>query len=555
MQQISTCMAKSFNERFYNPNRYLMTDTQISFSQTNSFSKLIVDYLAEDVAVQPFYQYRPTIDAIEQVIADKQKEAINRNTLSEAVWLQYESLENIPAQVSSNIHALNDKHTFCIVTAHQLNIFGGPLYLIYKIAQTISTCKQLKEKYPAYNFVPVYWLGSEDHDFEEINHIHLFNKKIEWTDKQGGATGAYSTQSILSALQELKSILGESSFADELMILMENAYHQETLTKASRYLANALFGKHGLVVIDGDDALLKRQFISILKDELLHQTSHQWVLQQNNKLENLGYKQQAYPREINLFYLSKNSRERIEYHLAENKYVVLNTSISFSREAILQELEQHPERFSPNVILRPLYQQKVLPALAYIGGGGELSYWLQLKTLFEQYSVCFPQLILRNSALLIHSATYKKIEKMHLSVLDFFQQTESLKKYYITQNTKEDLDITSFKLEVETTFIKLQELAKEIDPTLVGTVGAELQKSLQSMDNIQKRLVKSLKQKNETTLNQIEKIKMQLFPENTLQERIENFSAYYIKYGSAFIDDLVDIFDVYNKQFLLIQLP
>ena len=526
----------------------------IPFSETHLFSKLILDYISNDKKVKPFSNYDLSIDSIEQIIQDKKKENIDRKVLVETINKQYYKNCDASEKTQQNIQSLENYNTFCIVTAHQLNIFGGSLYYIYKIAQTISTCNHLKTKYPTYNFVPIYWLGSEDHDFEEINHIHLFNKKIEWNDKQGGATGEYSTQSILPLIEEIKTILGESEYANQLIEIYQKAYTLPTLTEATRYLVNTLFGEYGLVVVDGNDKALKKQFSEIIKDELLNQNSFKLVTEQLKQLEANDYKQQAFPREINLFYLSKNSRERIEYDAQTSQYSILNTQYHFSKEEILAELENHPERFSPNVILRPLFQQKILPSLAYIGGAGELSYWLQLKPIFELYKVNFPQLILRNSALLINENTSKKIDKLGFQIQDFFNDIDTLKKEFIAKNTEDDIDVSIYKNELEITFNKLQELTKNIDATLVNTVGAELQKSLQSIDSIQKRLMKSLKQKNETELNQIEKIKTQLFPQNNLQERVDNFSSYYAKHGQAFIDDLIANFDVYNKQFLLIEM-
>jgi uncharacterized protein YllA (UPF0747 family) len=143
-----------------------------------------------------------------------------------------------------------------------------------------------------------------------------------------------------------------------------------------------------------------------------------------------------------LFYLSKNSRERIEYDAQTSQYSILNTQYHFSKEEILAELENHPERFSPNVILRPLFQQKILPSLAYIGGAGELSYWLQLKPIFELYKVNFPQLILRNSALLINENTSKKIDKLGFQIQDFFNDIDTLKKEFIAKNTDDDIDVS-----------------------------------------------------------------------------------------------------------------
>ena len=531
-----------------------MNETQMLFSQTNYFSKLITDYISGVDSVVPFYEYALSPDKIEQIIEAKQAENIDRDVLSDTIAKQYKTIDFLSKHVEKNIETIKETNTFCIVTAHQLNIFGGPLYLIYKIAQTISTCNQLAQKYPSYNFVPVYWLGSEDHDFDEINHIQLFNKNIYWNDKQGGATGQYSTQSIVTAIAELKQILGNGEHALQLLNIFETAYQQQNLADATRYLMHKLFGAYGLLIIDGNDKIFKQQFIPEMQDDLLHQTPYKLVLEQNNKLETAGYKQQAFPRAINLFYLSKNIRERIEWNTTDNLYQVLNTTITFTKDEIIHELNTYPERFSPNVILRPLYQQKILPALAYIGGAGELSYWLQLKSLFTHYKIAYPQLLLRNSALLVNASIYKKIEKLKLNITDFFLQVDLLKMNFISNNSNEDIDVSKYKEEIETTFEKLKILTADIDGSLINTIGAELQKSLQSIDTIHKKLVKSLKQKNETELNQIEKIKTQLFPQNTLQERVENFSGYYSIYGISFIDDLINSFDVYVKQFLLIQL-
>ncbi len=530
---------------------------QIPFSQTHFFSKLILDYIDGKKEVADFYTYRPTLDVVEQLIEDKQKENIDRNALVNILKKQYDACANL-ALTDANIQqiqTLGDEQTFCVVTAHQLNIFGGPLYFIYKIAQTISTCNQLKIKFPQYHFVPIYWMGSEDHDFEEINHVHLYNKKIEWTDKQGGITGAYQPSSITACIDELETILGAKPFTSEIIDIIRKAYTQPTLALATRYLVHKLFGEYGLVIVDGNDAALKTLISSVIEDELLHQNSIQLVTQQLQALESKGYKQQAFPRKINLFYISQNSRERIEWNATSDTYNVLNTTISFSQKYILDELKNFPERFSPNVILRPLYQQKVLPSIAYIGGAGELAYWLQLKLVFDFYKVQFPQLLLRNSALLYSNDTLQKIEKLNLSILDFFADIDAIKNRFATQQASDNLDVSDVKSTMQTAFEKLQTIAQNTDASLVNTVGAELQKTLQSVDALQKRFVKSLKQKNETELNRIEKIKSTLFPNQSLQERVENFSVYYAMYGPTFITDLIQDFDVYHKQFLLKTLP
>ena len=530
-----------------------METQNILFKSTGYFSNLILDYISSNNKVKEFYQYPISADAIPTIIADKQQEKIDRNLLVTTIKNQYASIA-ISDSVSHNINQLKEENTFCVVTAHQLNIFGGPLYYIYKIAQTIATCNQLKAKYPSYHFVPVYWLGSEDHDFEEINHINLYQKKIEWQDKQGGCTGNYSTESILPLIDELKTIIGKESFSETLIQLFTNAYQQNNLTKATGYLVNCLFEKHGLVIVDGNDKNFKNEFSAVITEELVQQPTIHLVQQQLAKLEALGYKQQAFPREINLFYIQERSRERITFNSEKQLYEVVNTNIVFTKDEILLEVQTNPERFSPNVILRPLMQQKILPSVAYIGGAGELSYWLQLKTVFEHYKVNFPQLLLRNSALLVNNAINKKIAKVGFTTQDFFQDTTLLKKNYITTNTEDNIHLDNYKQEIEKVFTALKDLTNKIDTTLVNTVGAEQQKSLQSIDVIQSKLLKSLKQKNEVALQQIDKIKEQLFPNNSLQERVENFSIYYAKYGNTFIENLIENFNVYELEFLLFDL-
>ncbi|HPW87360.1 MAG TPA: bacillithiol biosynthesis BshC, partial [Chitinophagales bacterium] len=242
-------------------------------------------------------------------------------------------------------------------------------------------------------------------------------------------------------------------------------------------------------------------------------------------------------------------RERIV--LEGNQYKVLNTDRVFSQEEILAELETHPERFSPNVILRPLFQQMMLPSVMYIGGGGEVSYWLQLRTLFAHFGTAFPQLMVRNSFMLVKEQQLARMEKLGLTIQDFFRDVEELKKAYIGQNADEDIDVSGYKQEVEAVFTRLQELAKSVDVTLGPVAGAEMQKALQSVEMIQKRMMKALKQKNETALNQIEKLKTQLFPQQSLQERVENFAPYFAQSGQSFIDAIIADTDLYQRQFII----
>jgi bacillithiol biosynthesis cysteine-adding enzyme BshC len=530
-----------------------MNIQNLTFAQTHTFSKLIIDYVNHAKKIERFAAYNHSIEAVEKIIEDKSKEKIDRKLLTETIVNQYKNITSSSPEglVWQNIRLFEQENTFCVVTAHQLNIFGGTLYYIYKIAQTISTCKLLKTKYPDYNFVPVYWMGSEDHDFEEINHINIYHKKLEWTDRQGGATGNYTTNTLDTLLDELNELIHNQPFGSALMQLFRQAYRQANLADATRFWLHHVFGEYGLVVVDGNDSTFKQQFSAIMEDDLLHHHALDLVTQTVEQLEADGYKMQAMPRAVNLFYIDKNIRERIEYDATTQQYRVLHTEKSFTKNELQEELKQHPEKFSPNVILRPLFQQKVLPGIAYIGGAGEISYWLQLKTTFEHYQVNFPQLIVRNSALLLNKHAKERMQKLNLQTEDLFDSVEDLKKNYI--NCRKNIFIDDEIKAIEMQFKSIQEKVQEIDAGLVAFVGAEAHKTLKSIENIEAKINKSLKQKNETALNQLEKLKAQLFPNNSLQERIENFSGYYADSGQAFIEQLIAVFNVYEKQFLVIE--
>lgn len=484
---------------------------KIPFSISNHLSPLVLDYLNEKKELKEFYSFSPKIESFNEAILNHK--ATNRNILVEELLKQNTGASD---SIIKNIKLLNEENTFTVTTGHQICLFTGPLYFIYKIISTINLTKELKQKYPNYNFVPVYWMATEDHDFEEINHINLFGNKISWQTNQAGAVGRFSLNDISTFIEEV-----ESKFSTPTTLLNTIVSHYKNATnlaQATRNLVNDLFKNEGLVTIDADSKELKRLAVPIFKEELLNQTSHKLISGTNKKLEDLGLKTQITPREINLFYLTDNLRERIEF--SDNKYQVLNTNISFSQEEILNELNNFPERFSPNVALRPVYQELILPNLANIGGPGETAYWLQLKNSFNHFGVDFPILVLRNSVLLINKNIDKKINKLNLSYSDIFTDEQELIKDYI----KEVSDVT-FEDEIKE-LEKVFELAKEkaikIDFSLEKTVIAELTKAQNSINMIQGKTIKAEKRNNEVAVNQITSIKENLFPNNSFQERVDN---------------------------------
>ena len=527
-----------------------MTTKWIDFKQVPQLSYKDVAYTVEKPEIMPFYNFRPGIESFKQAIEERQKHNVNRKLLVEILDEQYATFSKSIA-VNRNIQLLKQVNTFTIITAHQPSLFTGPLYYIYKIISTIHLCKKLAAQYPDYQFVPVFVTGGEDHDFEEVNYIHLFGKKLVWENEQKGSVGMMSTQSLEPVLEELKELVGNSELGKEIFQVIQSAYTQNKIySKATIQLVHELFKEFGLVVFNMNHKDLKKGFIPIIKEEMFNRPSKALVQATADELLKINFKPQAYPRDINFFYIRKNLRERIV--LEDNLYKVLNTDLAFTQEEMAQEIEQYPERFSPNVVMRPLFQQHTLPNLAYIGGGGEIAYWLERKTQFEHFGVFFPMLIRRNSVLWIDKSNYKKIKKLGLQTDELFSDADSVIRNYVERQSTQTLEISQEKEIIRKSFEQIAEKGKKIDPTLEKAILAEQTKQMKLLDQLESRLVRSEKQKHETALKQIRSLKEKLFPGNGLQERHDNLLGFYLKYGRRFFDVLLEHLDPLKKQFLVI---
>ncbi|MFM2368649.1 MAG: hypothetical protein RL619_949 [Bacteroidota bacterium] len=510
----------------------------ISYQNSGYFSPLMNDYLDQKTNLQSLYNRFPTLENFEGQILEKQANFDNtsRKTLVSVLQKQYLNIET-SALTKQNIDTLSNSNTFTVTTGHQLNLFSGPLYFLYKIISTINLTTELKAKYPTYHFVPIYWMATEDHDFEEINYFSFKGKKFHWNRESSGPVGRLSTEGLDEFLEIFVLEIGSSLNAKTIKELFEDSYiKHDNLADATRHLANALFGTYGLVILDADDQDLKRNFIPFIKEELLQQSSYSLVLETAKKLKE--YTIQVNPREINLFYIEDNLRERIIFE--NGKYKVNHSKIEFSETEILALLENHPEKFSPNVIMRPLYQEVILPNLCYIGGGGEIAYWLELKSFFNAVKVTFPILSLRNSVLLATEKQAKKVSKLDLTWTDLFSKQAHL----ITNKTKQlsefPIDLTNLKEQLQKQFEMLYEIANKTDKSFIGAVKAQEVKQTKGLENLEKRLLKAQKKKLNDILQRIADLQNELFPNQSLQERQTNFSEFYLENGINLIPSLVN---------------
>ena len=512
----------------------------------------MVDYIDQHASVKEFFNYPPTIQGIKKAIDDRKQFNYNRNVLVQELRKQYAAVA-IAEKTKNNIEALASKNTFTFTTAHQNNIFTGPLYFIYKILHTIRLAEYCKTNLPGYNFVPVFYIGSEDADLDELNHVYVGGEKLTWNTKQTGAVGRMKVdKELIRLIGLMEGQLSVLPFGNEIAGLMKECYKEgDTIQSSTFKIVNELFGEYGLVVLLPDNAELKKQMIPIFKDDLLNQTASGIVEKTAERLTHAGYKVQANPREINLFYLKNDSRERIEKK--NGQYSILNSQVSFTEKDIINELSEHPGRFSPNVILRGLYQEMILPNLAFIGGGGETAYWLQLKDLFNHYKIPFPMLVLRNSFLIIEKSWQERIAKLGFSIGDLFLSQEELLNRIVLNESKNEVKLNGSLSELEQLYESFKKQASAVDVTLEKHVEALKLRTVQRLQELEKKMLRAEKRKFADQQRQIQTIKEHLFPKNGLQERIDNISYYYAKWGREFIHLLYQQSLNLEQEFVILQ--
>lgn len=508
---------------------------------TGQFSPLFLDYIQQKDCIRPFYHLFPSLANFKNIIENRTFDPQHRNVLTQTLQSQYKGYD-LKDALRLNIERLAKNNTFTVTTGHQLNLFTGPLYFVYKIVSTINLAEQLKQAYPDYHFVPVYWMASEDHDFAEIDHFYFDGKNYSWKTNQKGAVGEFLLDDGMGAL------LKEAAFAPEFF---KKAYlEHKTLADAVRHYVNHLFGDKGLIVVDGNSPALKSLFREVIKDDLFRHSAHQLVNATTEKLEAMGYKSQIYPREINFFYLDKGIRERIEK--VGDKYKVLETDISFTSTEMAELIETSPERFSPNVVMRPLYQEFILPNLSYLGGPAEVAYWLQLKTMFEHYQTDFPAVMPRNFVMILDTFAQRKMNALGLQDKEIFADYDQWKKAYVVAHAGQDISLFTEKSNLADIFAVIEQKAKSADPTLGPSAIAAHKRALKIMDQMANKLRKAEERNLSTDLMRMKDLKRVLFPEGSPQERKNNLLQFYLE-DPQFVDKLYTHLDPLNFDFIILK--
>ena len=526
------------------------TPAHLAYSQTGFFSATVLDYISGASELQPFYTHPVSIDGVKEAIVERKNFVTNRPLLVNVLTDQYKDV-TLSEKQQYNLQQLNNPNCFTITTAHQPNIFTGQLYFIYKILHAVKIAADLNSKFSDAHFVPVYYMGSEDADLDELGYIFINGQKYEWETRQTGAVGRMKVD---DALVKLITIISGQllvhPFGKEIVELMQQCYRPGvTIEKATFLLVNQLFAEYGLLIVLPDSHALKQAFIPIILRELEHQFSQPAVQETISSLP-AKYKQQASGRELNMFYLQEGSRERIEK--VNDEWLVVNSSLKFNRDEMLQELQQYPERFSPNVILRPVFQETILPNIIFIGGGGEIAYWLQLKKVFATAGVPYPLMVVRNSFLIVEKKYETLIKKLQVSYEQIFKKEFDLMTALVKRDSSTQLDLEKEKEMMHQLYQQVKVVAANVDSNLQNHTEALYIKALKKINALEKKILKAEKLKFASQQAQLHKIKYQLFPNNSLQERTENLMLFYALWGSGFIKTLYDYSLTLEQQFCVL---
>ncbi|MEK7819201.1 MAG: bacillithiol biosynthesis cysteine-adding enzyme BshC [Bacteroidota bacterium] len=519
------------------------------------FTNLFIDYIEQKESVKKYFNDAniQNISSWGNIIKNFNYQTENRKIVIQTLIEQNRAL-HCSVQTLSNIDLLQNKNTFCVVTGQQAGLFLGPLYTIYKTISAIKLCEKLKNEFPDYNFVPVFWVESEDHDLNEITTIGSITNKNEFqTFKYDVSKNNEPLKQFISA----KNLLVNESISD----FIKNIFDNQTTTEFSPQIQNLLnqyyaigqpftnsfasmisdlFRDYGLITIDISHQQFKNILKEIFRTELNcnHETSKN-VIEQSYELEK-EYHAQIKPRPINLFVSNQDGRYPLQPD--EFGYFLQGTRKRYSNDELLNLLETSPELFSPNVVLRPICQDFLLPTISYVGGPAEIAYFSQLKKVYEQFKITMPVIFPRASCTLIEDKINNILEKHEIEPLNFLNNFSDL-----TNDVLEEIS----EVKVEKLFLEMENKSKnlfnetkyailQIDPTLENSITNIVNKLDFSLNQLKEKVRNAQKRKEEVTVSQLLKTKNHLFPDSKLQERNITIIYFMNKYGLDIVKWLYD---------------
>ncbi|MGB9696870.1 MAG: bacillithiol biosynthesis cysteine-adding enzyme BshC [Ignavibacteria bacterium] len=530
---------------------------KVEYRNLPDVNDLFLDYISEPSKVEAFFNgVFSDPAAFSKVINQKKNnyppESITRNVLCDILTKQ-NKLFGAGEKVFLNIEKLRNEKTFAVVTGQQVGILTGNIYTLYKAINTLQLSNLLSEKYPDYQFVPVFWMETDDHDFLEVNSINVLNagnkiQKISYFEN-GQEQERYLKpissivfdNSITKFIDELQECLLETEFSPKLIDLIRDCYQPGvSFPVAFGRFFQLLLGDVGIILLNPADIEIKNLVIPIFEKELRnYPRSCESVIEISAVIEQT-YEPQVKPRPINLFFTYQGNRYAIEPK-TDGAFGLRNSRQKFSEEELFSILYTNPECFSPNVVLRPITQDYLLPTVTYIAGPSEIAYFSQLKEVYSLFDVPMPIIYPRSSVTLVERRVAAFFDKYELPLELFYEEGLLRNKmmYKVNEIKVEDIFADYFD-EINAVTYKLTGKIEQIDKSLTEGLKNRKDKYLEIIENFQRKFLDVQAKLNETNVSKLQTYLNMLYPEGVLQERFFNITYFVNKYGFDFITRLIE---------------
>lgn len=497
---------------------------------TSTYPLIVQDYIRENKADEISWE-----EALEQKAVNYS--SLQRDLLCSVLDEQYLKLEK-PNKLKENLKLLRSQDTFVVTSGHQLCLFSGPAFVIYKIAQTIKLSNELSERTNK-RVLPVFWMATEDHDFEEISKLSFLKNSVKWNAAYRDIpAGKIASNELIPVINGLKGIIDNNPKANDFVEILENSLNDNlTLADFYRCFINQLFGEYGLIVLDADHHYLKESFKPIIREELDSSVIHAQVKKTIESFKE-DYKVQVNPRKCNLFYIANNKRKRVE-KVGESYYLV---NLDKTKELFnpIEYLEKKPSGFSPNVLMRILYQEHILPNIAYVGGTSEIAYWLEMKDCFNYFDIPMPQLIPRNSVFALDKKVQKVLSKYDLSIKALFENEDKMISSFANAHDDDNDKLVEYLDYIRKHLVKIGLLSKKKEEGFQRSVGADLKKIENQLEQINIKYTRQAKRDNENELKQIRDVYHRMFPEGKWQERKYNYLSFDLITDKNYIQEIYE---------------
>ena len=520
-------------------------------------SKLVNDYFHNYNKVAEFYNGNfHDLSAFQNQIKKVKSRSLQREELI-TILTEQNNKYGCTERTIKNINKLLNNQTCAVVTGQQVGLFSGPLYTIYKALTAIKLSEYLSQSCNE-SIVPIFWLASDDHDFAEIDHIKLTNKnnqvdeikyQSDSSNKKIPVSDIFLTSEINDCIKKLKDSTHESEFKQEIISHLKEAYQPGlSFVEAFAKWMTQIFKSYGLIFIDASHPKLKELGKKVFYKEIEeYSPSTKKAIKTSEKLKQNKYHSQIQLHDgiLNLFYVEQG-RQSIQ--TKNNDFFIKATAQTFTTNELLELVDTRSNLFSPNVMLRPVFQDILLPTIAYIGGPGEIAYFAQFKGIYENYDIPMPIIYPRKSISIIEKKIDNVLKNYNLKIQDMWQNVDKIineiTKSQIPESVEKILHNAASHIDDDFKFIKQELIA--LDPTLENAADLSLGRIKQQFHFLEKKILQASKRKNDIIIQQINKAKNNLYPDNKLQERTLNIVQFLIKYNFNFIDEIYEAIDIEN---------